>query len=359
MIRRNLALLFTIACCVCTHALSAHAESQLLTPQENLWLRSRNNTIVVYPEKNNPPFSYQSASGVIEGLSVDYIELIAENIGATVQYLAPRSRVQIVDEAATGKGDVILTLAATAEAEQKYVFTNSYVTVPFVIVVRKDIQSRASSSLADYLGKRVALTAGSVIEGYVRQNYPRIVIEDVTDNEAALQQVVLGQVEAAVMDVASLSYLLSKQVLSSVKVVGNVGFDFTPSFAMTKDKQVLQTILEKGMTQISPQEKEALTEKWISLPAKEESRGLLEHLQSSTGMFILYVFFVVVLIGLIMILMHRRKKRWSQFRKDSTIQELHDELNELEAANKTLSEEIEEVKHLEETIEEKLKRLNE
>ena len=54
----------------------------LLTPKEALWLKERNNVIVVYPEQNSPPYSYQSPAGSIQGLSIDYLELIAEKVGA-------------------------------------------------------------------------------------------------------------------------------------------------------------------------------------------------------------------------------------------------------------------------------------
>jgi ABC-type amino acid transport substrate-binding protein len=352
-----------ISACVFTFmffsAALAHADSSLLTPEENLWLRQRNNTIVVYPEQNNPPFSYQSASGVIEGLSVDYIELIAEKIGATVQYLTPRSRNQIITDATAGKGDVILTLTPNDEREKTFVFTESYITVPFVIVVRKDAQVKSTQTLADYNGKRIALVEGSAIEMYVRQNYPRVVVEDVTDDEAALQQVVLGQVDAATMDIASLSYLLSKQVLSSVKMAGMVGYSGRPSFAMTKNKEILQSILEKGLTQISAEERQILTDKWVSLPKEKSEIGFFQHLQSGTGMLILYVLFAAVIVLSCIVLLRRRVPAWRHFQKTRDADKLHEELHELEAAQRTLSEELGQVQHLEADLEEKLKKLNE
>jgi ABC-type amino acid transport substrate-binding protein len=340
-------------------AVLAHADSPLLTPEENLWLRQRNNTIVVYPEQNDPPFSYQSASGVIEGLSVDYIELIAEKIGATVQYLTPRSRNQILTDAAAGKGDVILMLSATDEREKTFVFTESYITVPFVIVVRKDVQTKSTQTLVDYNGKRIAVTQGSAVESYIRQNYPRVVIEDVTDDEAALQQVVLGQVDAATMDIASLSYLLSKQVLSSVKTAGMVGYDGHPSFAMTKNKQMLQSILEKGLTQITKDERETLTAKWVALPKEQSTPSFFERLQTDTGMLVLYVLVVLMIIGMCIVLWRRRVPAWRHFQKKVDSDVLHKELHDLETAQQMLSEELQQVQHLEADIEEKLKKLNE
>ncbi|MBY0376779.1 transporter substrate-binding domain-containing protein, partial [Patescibacteria group bacterium] len=223
----------------------------LLSPEETLWLKQRNNTIVVYPEQNNPPYSYQDPAGNLQGLSIDYLELIAEKVGAKIQYLTPRSRGQILSDVEKGKGDVIAFITANKDQDSQLLFTESYATVPVVIVVRKDFNKGSSLTLNDFNGKQVAMIDGSAIEDYVNINYPRVVREGVTDDEVGLQQVVLGEADAAVMDVASLSYYLSKQVLSSVKIAGNTGLDSRPAFAMTKDKGLLQSILEKGLSQIT------------------------------------------------------------------------------------------------------------
>jgi|GEM_PF-5472825 len=90
--------------------------TSLLTKEESFWLASRNDTIVVYLEQNNPPYSYQNAAGNLQGLAVDYIELIAEKIGTRIEYLAPRSRTQVLEDMKTGKGD-IATLTPDKERE--------------------------------------------------------------------------------------------------------------------------------------------------------------------------------------------------------------------------------------------------
>src|ERR1035437_8987903 len=119
-------------------ALPALAQTKdLLSPAETLWLQERNNTIVVYPEQNDPPYSYQNPAGNIQGLSIDYIELIAQKIGVKIQYLTPRSRDQINTDIQAGKGDVAFFSQDTTKAVY-LLFTESYATVPVVIVVRKD-----------------------------------------------------------------------------------------------------------------------------------------------------------------------------------------------------------------------------
>ena len=331
----------------------------LLSAEENLWLKERNNTIVVYPEKNSPPYSYQNAAGNLQGLSIDYLELIAEKVSAKIQYLTPRSHSQIETDIQTGKGDVVAFSTPGNETEQSLIFTDSYITVPVVIVVRKDYNKNTGLTLNDFNGKQVAMVSGSEIENYVQTNYPRVVTEEVTDDEVGLQQVVLGEVDSAVMDVASLSYYLSKQVLSSVKIAGNTGLDYKPAFALTKDKEILQSILEKGLSQISANDRSVLADKWIALPGEnqKEASSFMAIFQNNLSTASLFVLFGIGIIAIIIFLLRRNSWHMRLYRKVRGAGELRAEFSELEGESNVLSRELEEVKKEEEQLKEKIRSL--
>jgi len=334
------------------------AESTILNQEENLWLKSRNNTIIVYPEKNFPPYSYQNSSGTPQGLSIDYIELIAQKIGANISYLPARSRSQILDDVKQNKkGDVITSLTDTKEREDILYFSDTYVTTPAVIVVRKDLDKGNTLTLNDLTGKKVAIGKDYAVEEFVRTNNPRVVIESVVDDESGLQQVILGEVEAAIMDITSLSYYLSKQVLNSVKVVGNTGFDYKLSFAVPKDKEILQSIIDKGLQQISANDRKIIAEKWVVVPnEKISTNSFWADIYRNSNTIILYI----LLCFIIVVLLVRRKQGhffMKHKKKSGEISELQEEIAELEDASKGLMEELNEVKNLEQDIKEKIKNI--
>jgi len=336
-------------------ASDANAQSTLLTPEENLWLSSRNNTIVVYPEKSDPPFSYQSPAGITQGLSIDYLELVAENVGATIHYATPRSRAQILSDIKEGKGDVVLSLTPTKEREALFVFTESFIKVPVVIVVRKDADLKRNVTMNDYTGNRVAVVEGSASEEFIRKNYPRVVVETMTDDEVGLQQTVLGEVDAVLMDAASLSFLLSKQVLSSVKIAGSLGLDYEPTFAVPKGKEVLQSILEKGLLQVSTQDREMLTEKWILIPGEvKEGSSFFERAQKNAGVVLVYGILFLGLVGVLIFAFRRKSFVSKYFKKRHVVAELEDKMEELEDTSKMLEHELQEVKEMEHHIAEKI-----
>lgn len=332
------------------------AQSSLLSKEESLWLSSRNNTIIVFPEKNYPPFSYQTNAGIPQGLAVDYIELVAKKLGATVSYLPARSRTQIIEEAQTGKGDVIVSLSETPERSEQFLFTEEYISVPAVIVQRKDVTKRTNLTPSDFVGKKVAVASGYAVEAYLRENYPRVILETVSDNEIALQLLVLGDVDAAVMDVASLSYFLSRQTLTSVSIVGHTGFYYNLSFAVSKQKAILQSILEKGLFQISTAERTLLSEKWVGVVAPASKKTLFGALTNTP---ILAVLYGVLGLGFLLffIIFFRHRRRFFSRTPRSSVDLLKGKMEELEDTSKILSEELEEVKEMEEEIAKKIHNL--
>lgn len=335
--------------------------NNLLTEEEHLWLAGRNNTVVVYPEKNSPPFSYQSHAGNIQGLSIDYIELIARKAGFKVEYLLPQSRGLILADFTRGKGDVVTGITESESVSMPIIFTDHYVSVPNVIVARKDYSvDNSNLTMNDFNGKKVAVVAGSQLEGYIRENYPRVVLETMTDDEISLQQLVLGEVEVAVMDIASLSFYLSKQVLSSVKIIGNVGFDYEPAFVVQEDKRVLLSILEKGMTQISATDRQILIDKWIVVP-EDEKTTVRSFVFKEEDMTLFYVIFAGVVVIISALLLRKREFRSHLGRrfgfKAEKIERLKQEMQVLEEVNDTLVDQVKAVKEKEDQIQAELERL--
>ena len=330
----------------------------ILSSEEVYWLGARNNTIVVYPEDNNPPYSYKNSAGNIQGLSIDYLELIGEKLGIKIQYLTPRSRTQILSDIKSGKGDVVASLSPDVDKEQFVLFTGNYVSSTGVIVVRKDYDKRTGLNLNDFAGKRVAVVNDSSLEGYIRKNYPRVIVEEVTDNEISLQQVVLGEVEAAAMDVASLSYFLSKQVLSSVKVAGNTGFEYKPSFGISKGSIPLQSILEKGLSQISQSERELISAKWISLPQEQKKdETLIAHIQNNISITSLYILFGIGIIAVLALIFKRRGYPIDYFRMPRE-NNLNTNASSLEKSNSMITEELKAIREEEERLAKKLDSIN-
>lgn len=344
-------------------AISYAANPSLLTGASEAWLNRQNRVISVRPEISNAPFVFVGSGTIkkIKGLSAEFIEIIADKLHAKISYTEPAPLVDILRDAKDGNKDVILSLSPTDELEQYFYFTDSYLTMPAVIVTRKDFKSNKKTvSLSEFKEKKVAVGNNYPVSLYVKTNYPKVIIEPVTDDEAGLQKLLLGEVDAVVMDLASLSYYTSNDVLSYVKAVGRTGFEYKHSFAVPKAYPELLLILDTGLKNLSDAEKQVIIDKWISVDAVDtqiaptpSSRDL-----SPLTLWLVFSGFVVLIIATVITVITIRKSQFRAFfsrsAKKETMSEVQDELKELQMVHKSLKEELEQVSALEQDIEKKI-----
>ncbi|MCC7436521.1 transporter substrate-binding domain-containing protein [Candidatus Nomurabacteria bacterium] len=350
--------------------LHATAQAVILAPEQQHWLDSKNNTIIVRPEKSYPPFSFVSSTPSIrpKGLAVDYLDLVARKLGAQPTYLEAKSRSSILEDLKSGKEGIALAISEKGELGDILYFTEPFIKIPAVIVTRKDYKkSSIDLTLADFNAKQVAITDGYAVSDYIKNNYQRIIIEPVTDDEVGLQKLLLGEVDAAVMDLASLSYYTSRDVLSYVTIAGQTGFEYELSFAVPRTMPDLQIILNAGLKEITPSERSIIKDRWITFPEKENLSALDKKFVLTGGPLWIGLSIlggIIIIILLTIMIVHSRKHHYlyadsvlKKKHKEDKINNLTKELENLENASSVLNENMEEIKTLEKTIHEKIENL--
>jgi hypothetical protein len=216
---------------------------------------------------------------------------------------------------------------------------------------------------------QVAVTEGYGAMDYVKNNYQRIIIEPVSDDEVGLQKLLLGEVDAAVMDLASLSYYTSNDMLSYVRVAGQTGFEYKLSFAVPKSMPDLQVILNAGLKEITPSERAIIKDRWITFQSKQENLNKSSFTNFSVGtplwIGISVGATIIILILLFIIIFHNRRHHKyhvaslsRSHEKEKKVSHLTRQLEELENANSVLGENVEEIKNLEKAIQEKIEHIN-
>lgn len=334
---------------------TAFAQTGVLSDSQSAWLKSKQNTIIVRPERKNAPYSFVTSAGrTPQGIGIDYIALAARKVGATIQYTEPKARNAILEDIREGKEGVVVSIGYSQKNEEYLLFSDPYLFIPAVMVVRKDdpFQKRYNT-LASLEGRRVAVAEDYSIEYYLKENYEKIILDSVMDNEVALQKVLLGEVDAAVVDIASLAYYTKNNALSYLTTVGQTGYDVELSFAVPKSNPELQAVLNAGLMNVTEDEKDALKEKWLTYSidtlggTKRENSQVTILIASIIGLFV---------IGIVFLIVHRvhlRKEKHLVERKLTGAEELRKQLQEIEDANNLVSKEIQEIKEFGERLEKK------
>ncbi len=235
---------------------------EILTPAERLWLTNNQSRIVLAVETGYAPFVFLDAQEQPTGLAHDYIRLIESKIGASFQQRQFASLNDIFEKVHAGEVHIVNAVTKTPTRLQFLNFTEPFISVPNVILVRKDrisqISEQTLSGLKTSLVKSYAIT-----ENLANKNLgfmPDLVADDLT----ALLNVSFGRSDAAIIDLATASYLISHKGITNLRVAGETELSVQLAIGTPNNEPILNTILQKGLAAITDEERETIRNRWIN-----------------------------------------------------------------------------------------------
>ncbi len=243
---------------------SYNAKQVVLDPAEEEWLDNHKNEIYFAPDPFYAPFEfYDDKAGTTRGLAHDYIKLIEKKLGISFNIVKASSFDEILSLAKDRKVSIVNAATKTPERSEYLLFTEPIVEIKNVILVRKD--SMSNLSLSELAGKRVSLVQGYAITEFIKKNHPQIKSDIVSSDLNAILNVSYRISDAAVIDLATASYLTEKEGISNIQISGDAGYPIRLAIGSRKDWPQLNSILTKGLAAISQSERDKIYRKWISL----------------------------------------------------------------------------------------------
>jgi ABC-type amino acid transport substrate-binding protein len=213
------------------------------------------------PEKDYGPFVFEDANGQIRGLSVDILNAIAKSQELPIASLPPQNLGAILESAKRGEVDLISSLRPTPERLAFLNFSRPYVEIPAVLICLAGREQ--GLSLQNFVSQTVAVGKGYGVESFVREKYPTVQWLAVADDMAALKAIDSGAAKAAVIDLASYHFNLKKFKKDQFLIQGRVGFEYPLSFAYPKDKPEIGHLIERGLSQLSVAQRDAMVQRWV------------------------------------------------------------------------------------------------
>lgn len=212
------------------------------------------------PEKDYGPFVFETPDGKVRGLSVDMLDAMRPLLDEPVTTLPAQPLTRILEAAQRGEVDLVSSLRPTPERSAYLTFSAPYVKVPAMLVLR---QSSSPVRLVDLAGQRVAVGQGFAAEAFVRKVYPHILWQAVPDDLTALQGVLRGDYQAAVADIASVSFVVREHQLRGLQVGEAVGFEYSLSFAYRKELTAFGHQLQSALQRLDPRVRQQIMDRWI------------------------------------------------------------------------------------------------
>lgn len=242
-------------------------KKDILSIQERTWLSAHDGKIII--DRTNEtwaPIEDSDNYGNPVGIAIDYYKLIEKKLGFRFKVDEARTWEERLRRYKSREIDVVNNLQKTSARSEYLLFTEPYIEIPNVIIVRKEID--APLTLDKMTNMKIAVTNGYAIHEYLKNNYDYLNIAPKHNDVDALQDVALNRVDAVVINFAVASYLIEKEGISNLRIAGAVGYNNALCIASRKDWPILNRILQKGLASITPEEKKAIYKKWIHLELK-------------------------------------------------------------------------------------------
>ncbi|MGC8865493.1 MAG: transporter substrate-binding domain-containing protein [Bacteroidales bacterium] len=326
----------------------AKPENVVLSSSEQSWLKQHASQIRFAPNPTWPPAEFVDDSGNYRGIAAEYIERIENQLGIKFQRVEFKTWAEILNALEQGKVDFVAGIHKNAEREQFLEFTGTYLEAPVVVLCRNDFYDKYHSG--DLRGLRLACTEGYASINHVIANFPDAQIITTPTDLSALLMASLGNVDGAIVDILTASYLAQKYGITHLALATETGFNWEIGMAVRKEYAPLAGIIDKVLSSISEEEKESIYEKWVNVKMPD-----IEDYKTIRLQRILWISLAVlaVLVGLGAVISVSLRREVA--RKTAALRVAN---KQLEALLESLQREIQEKNHVADLLEQNARKLS-
>ncbi|BAN47805.1 transporter substrate-binding domain-containing protein [Metapseudomonas resinovorans] len=231
-----------------------------LEAEDEHWLRSRDVLRIGTSEPDFPPFDITASDRDYEGLTADYLHLIAQALRVKVQVLRFADRQEARQALRSGRIDLLGSSLGSDSLAEGLIQTRAYVQHQPVMVMRIDDKRSLDD---DNSGLRLALFGEGDGVRRIRQLYPGAELSLHGSVRSALQSVAFGQSDVFIGDAITASYLIGQSYLVNLRMTNFAGIDESGfGFSLAPDNLRLQRILNRAIETVPEAERAAILRRW-------------------------------------------------------------------------------------------------
>ncbi len=264
-----------------------------LTEAESLWLKDHG-TIKFGVTTNWLPIEFVDKYGDFRGINVDIFALVAQRLNVNVEYSVYNNFDELYQALVSGEIDAIGSVMATEARKKQVLFTDSYWSMPWVIVHPRELGSQLS--LENFKGKSLAISKGFYLVSTIRKEFPTITLKLVDGNEEGLLAIQKGMVDGFIDNLSSGTELLKRESMISLgmSVLDEVDKDGN-HIAINKELPILATVLRKAVLTISDVESQQIYEKWFDINIETGlDKNVVMRVAAQIGVLIIIIIIIIM-----------------------------------------------------------------
>ncbi|WAJ70819.1 transporter substrate-binding domain-containing protein [Catenovulum adriaticum] len=249
-----------------------------LTQQQQDWIKEHP-VIKVAFDKSWRPFAFLNNDHQPVGLSVDYLNLLAQKVGLNIEYQAYDWQ-QSLDKVKQEEVDLIIAAYKTEDRQQFAQFSEPYYDAITYFFIRDDINAH---NLDDLAGKTLAVTRGHAFISTFKRLYPDIKVLETENINQAIEAVINKKADIIYETYAVLTNVLNHKGIKTIIPFRSAKDSQLTQlhFMLGKNTGELAAILNQGINLMTRQDKQAIERKWLELKLQLETSFLFKGLNKA------------------------------------------------------------------------------
>ena len=269
-VRRKQRWLASLFVCALTSVVPASAAispantAVSLTPDERAWL-AEHPVIRLAPDPDFPPIEFIDADGSYQGIAADYAALVGRKLGIKFTIVKLQTWDEVLEKAQSREIDMFGAASESPQRAKYMTFTRPHIELPGVIIVRNEVSGHLQ--MGDIRDQTIAVVSGYIWQDLLLNDYPDLHIRKAPDLKTGLKEVSFGSVDALVANLATASWYIRREGITNLRVAGESGYFGRYAFATRKDWPELNSILQKALATVTPEEHQQILQRWVSVDA--------------------------------------------------------------------------------------------
>ncbi|MGB5866658.1 MAG: transporter substrate-binding domain-containing protein [Arcobacteraceae bacterium] len=213
-------------------------------------------------------FPFESIEeGKHKGIIADIFAELQKHISIPITLVPTKTWSQSLEYVKRRNCDILAGAARTPLRDEYLNFTQPYLKFPEVIVTRE--QEPFIENFESIIDKKIGIVKNSAIIELVRKKYPNINLVGVKSVPEGLMQVNQGKLYGFLNTSASISYYISKEGMTNLKIATKVGIDYHLSTAVRNDDEELLRIFNKIISNIEESKIQEIKDNWLKIKVQE------------------------------------------------------------------------------------------
>jgi len=209
------------------------------------------------------PFGRIDGQGNFQGMTADYVRLMADRIGVDLRLVPTKTWEQSIVGLAQGDCDIIPGIPPTDERRQFMSFTRPYLTFPVVAATLKD--AMFVPDMAALAGKRVGAVAGQAWTEDILREYPEVEVVKTASVGDGLRMLQDGEIFAFVDSMAAISHAIGEGHFADVKIAGKLEGELSLAVGVSQTNPDLAQVFDMAVASLTEDERRSIFSRWISI----------------------------------------------------------------------------------------------